>query len=71
MERFLYAAYRQNLRRGYAKDKHKTTTAKGRNIHRLELAFFSLPARLYVYWHHYKAQRRSRYETNTTVEDVK
>lgn len=61
----LYTAYRQNLHN------IKPTTKQGRNIHRLERAFFSLPAQLYVYWHHYRAQRKSRYETNTTVEDVK
>lgn len=64
---FLYRQYRANLHRGYAKDKHKTTTAKGRDLHRLERALIVWPAHFYARW----VQRKSRYETNTTVEDVK
>lgn len=67
VNRFLYSQYRANLRRGYAKDKHKTTTAKGRDLHRLERALIVWPAHFYARW----AQRKSRYEANTTVEDVK
>ena len=57
----LYTAFRQNLHNS------KPTTKQGRNIHRLERALIVWPAHLYARW----VQRKSRYETNTTVEDVK
>lgn len=62
----LYTRYRANLRHAHG----KPDTRKGRELHKIERAFFALPARLYVYWHHYRAQRRTRYkpETTETVE---
>ena len=43
---FLYRTYRQNL--------HRTTTKtrKDRELHKLERAFFALPAKAYVRWQH-------------------
>lgn len=57
----VYRRYRNNLHT------IKPTTKQGRNIHRLELALIVWPAHLYARW----VQHKSRYETNTTVEDVK
>lgn len=62
MNGFLYSQYRANLHRGYAKDKHKPTTRKGRELHRLERWFYMWPLHACIRW----AQHRSKYPANTT-----
>ena len=42
---FLYRTYRQNLRRN-------TIVKEYRQMHKLERAFFALPAKAYVRWQH-------------------
>ena len=45
MNEYLYRLYRQNLRRN-------TTVKEYRQMHKLERAFFALPAKAYVRWQH-------------------
>ena len=45
MNENLYRIYRQNLRRN-------TTVKAYRQMHKLERAFFALPAKAYVRWQH-------------------
>ena len=50
---FLYRTYRQNLHRNTAVKEYRRT-------HKLEQAFFALPAKAYVRWHHLRRKFKNR-----------
>ena len=68
MNEHLYRLYRQNLRRNTAVKEYRRT-------HKLEQAFFALPAKAYVRWHHLRHNLKNRRTSsevlfNTTKEDA-
>lgn len=40
--------------------RHNTRPLKDRNMHKLEQAFFALPAKAYVRWHHLRHNLKNR-----------
>ena len=55
--------------------RHNTRPLKDRNMHKLEQAFFALPAKAYVRWHHLRRNLQNRRTSsevlfNATKEDA-